>query len=523
LDLCRPFAAHCIGYPMVSLGYGFKSYVGCRIKQYKQEDVSKENDFYHQLISYALPSDLRQKQTSDKVQVGRISEDGLSLLNRKTAPTPVLTNGINTKMDIEALLAREASRRGLKLADLKADIEEKSLSLSDLELFPSIPAKTLSIEAPQRKVLYNGDIENGGVKLSTGRSHGKANGDSKKSNSKARNDIEEDENSDSGDSTASSGVMRSSTSSSPKSARDKAVEASLQAKLRDEIQVRRRFESQISQYESDLKRVRFELHSSRQQETELRGQLSTIHASERFLKSELSRLRLENEGISQKITSLTNSSKQDKLNISSLEKKYKTERESKQNLEQQLKESKKKSHDITNQRENHDACIAKRQELEKELVSMRENMSKYESQISNLENENEKLKKKSMDNDGLKLKKETELLYSALTAMQGKNTHLENSLSSETRIKLDLFSALGDTRRQLEILQNQLKDKEKELETERIKFAEAMAVMPQNFADSSLTGFLNPDQTHADSAMAKTSSYLPTTSSYVSLTKNGIM
>ena len=49
-----------------------------------------------------------------------------------------------------------------------------------------------------------------------------------------------------------------------------------------------------------MKRVRFELHSSRQQETELRAQLNTIHANERFLKSELSRLRLENEGISQR-------------------------------------------------------------------------------------------------------------------------------------------------------------------------------------------------------------------------------
>ena len=34
--------------------------------QYKQEDVSKENDFYHQLIAYALPTDLMQRQTSDK-------------------------------------------------------------------------------------------------------------------------------------------------------------------------------------------------------------------------------------------------------------------------------------------------------------------------------------------------------------------------------------------------------------------------------------------------------------------------
>lgn len=28
MDLCRPFAAHCIGYPVVTLGFGFKSYIG---------------------------------------------------------------------------------------------------------------------------------------------------------------------------------------------------------------------------------------------------------------------------------------------------------------------------------------------------------------------------------------------------------------------------------------------------------------------------------------------------------------
>lgn len=45
---------------------------------------------------------------------------------------------------------------------------------------------------------------------------------------------------------------------------------------------------------------------------------------------------------------------------------------------------------------------------------------------------------------------------SALSAMQEKNSHLENSLSAETRLKLDLFSALGDTKRQLEISQGLL-------------------------------------------------------------------
>merc|ERR1719432_588521 len=44
---------------------------------------------------------------------------------------------------------------------------------------------------------------------------------------------------------------------------------------------------------------------------------------------------------------------------------------------------------------------------------------------------------------------ETELLVSALSALQDKTAHLETSLSAETRIKLDLFSALGEAKRQL--------------------------------------------------------------------------
>lgn len=46
---------------------------------------------------------------------------------------------------------------------------------------------------------------------------------------------------------------------------------------------------------------------------------------------------------------------------------------------------------------------------------------------------------------------DTDILMAALSAMQDKNQHLENSLSAETRIKLDLFSALGEAKRLLEI------------------------------------------------------------------------
>jgi hypothetical protein len=48
------------------------------------------------------------------------------------------------------------------------------------------------------------------------------------------------------------------------------------------------------------------------------------------------------------------------------------------------------------------------------------------------------------------------VLQNALAVMQEKNSTLEKNLSAETRVKLDLFSALGEARRQLEIKDSEL-------------------------------------------------------------------
>lgn len=52
-----------------------------------------------------------------------------------------------------------------------------------------------------------------------------------------------------------------------------------------------------------------------------------------------------------------------------------------------------------------------------------------------------------------------DMLRSALALMQEKNSTLEKNLSAETRVKLDLFSALGEARRQLEIKDSKLRQK----------------------------------------------------------------
>lgn len=46
---------------MVTLGFGFKSYVAYKYRIKKQKYVQKSNDFYVQLITKALPIDVKLK------------------------------------------------------------------------------------------------------------------------------------------------------------------------------------------------------------------------------------------------------------------------------------------------------------------------------------------------------------------------------------------------------------------------------------------------------------------------------
>lgn len=73
---------------------------------------------------------------------------------------------------------------------------------------------------------------------------------------------------------------------------------------------------------------------------------------------------------------------------------------------------------------------------------------------------------------------EADVLLSALSSLQDKAQHLEYNLSAETRLKLDLFSALGDARRQLEIAQVKIVKQDHEAREMKQKLAEAMAVAP---------------------------------------------
>lgn len=204
---------------------------------------------------------------------------------------------------------------------------------------------------------------------------------------------------------------------------------------------------------------------------------------------------------------------QDKTLISSLERKLKAEKEHRNNLESQLREMKKKSSKETCEppvaRDVHEGCLSKQHELEFDVSKLQAKLDEVTQELNEIKKENSSIKRKNSECEREKMKKDVEFLRNALNAMQGKNLHLETSLSSETRLKLDLFSALGETRRQFEILQNQMKSKCNEVDLLKAKIAEVMAVMPPQY-HSSLAGFVSQGDTSVPDTVVTTAGYAPT-------------
>ena len=91
-----------------------------------------------------------------------------------------------------------------------------------------------------------------------------------------------------------------------------------------------------------------------------------------------------------------------------------------------------------------DLCKKKLKEIETENKKLAEELRKKQERVLMLE----------CDMKNLTKYRDTETrvdtLMVALNLMENKNASLQESLSAETRFKLDLFSALGETRRQLD-------------------------------------------------------------------------
>ncbi|TST98553.1 Macoilin-2 [Bagarius yarrelli] len=522
VDLCRPFAAHCIGYPVVTLGFGFKSYVSYKMRLRKQKEVQKENEFYMQLLQQALPPEqqmLQKQEREAEEAAAKSAHDADSPLTAQNGSAGGKKPAANTLPELEY---REKERgkgeskkqhnqnqnhhsnilpvvdynKAQELEYMENNVNSKRLSSSELlgstenlllkEDTSSSSCSSSSSNSTSSKNHKNANAGGGVGGNSSPRGHGTANGSVPSST---------------GPSSSSGKGEKKQKCGGKGGHRDPTDNCIPNNQLgKPEALVR---------LEQDVKKLKAELQASRQTEQDLRSQLGSLGTSERSIRSELGQLRQDNELLQNKLHNAVQAKQKDKQTMGQLEKRLKTEQEARAAAERQLAEEKKrkKLEEATAARavalaaasrgECTDSLRRRISELETECKKLTLDIKVKEDLIRELELKVQELHKYKEN------EKDTEVLMSALSAMQDKTQHLENSLSAETRIKLDLFSALGDAKRQLEIAQGQILQKDQEIKDLKQKIAEVMAVMP-SIAYSTDTSNMNPVTPHYSSKFMDT-------------------
>ncbi|XP_041662136.1 macoilin [Cheilinus undulatus] len=460
-NLSHLFAAHCIGYPVVYLGFYATCYFTNIFKLRIQKAVQSENDFHMHLLQHSLPPGLQVYPKN--------STDGSSSSKWKTKPELTQYQCQNSAVvsHDEGHVADCLQIRSEERVTEKGTQEVKS---AETDRRPS------SIKTGESRDMH----------------HSGAGGP--ESSRTAENLPQEEQGSKATRAAAKSSspkARRGSTNTPPppagrteKKQRSNSKTTSPNQDVMDKnaIAAQNCHAEQMTKLEQELKRLKNELQTSKQSEQELRSHICNLTNSERSLRPEVALLRQSNMLLQSKILCLTKTKQRDKQSSAMLEKKTRAETEARLSLEKQLaelqaqklEEAASTAQSLTNRQEHcENQMLRKRvKDLETEYKQLQLEFQVKESQVVDLESDVEALGKYRC------VEKETDMLLSTLSAMQEKAQHLEYNLSAETRIKLDLFSALGDARRQLEIAQDKVMKQDREIRDMKQKIAEVMAVSP---------------------------------------------
>ncbi|XP_041462477.1 macoilin-like isoform X1 [Lytechinus variegatus] len=515
LDLCRPFAAHCIGYPVVTLGFNFKSYVSYRMRLRKQKEVQKENDFYMQLLQQALPP---EQQAANGVAVTPAEKPAKAVSKKPDEP---VANGVAGKKESPSSKqpknhpAGDGGGGGNERSNVTKDSRNKHVGANNA----STHAKSTSTSQQDGNFMDTKTCQLSSSSSSSTSSSSSSSTTSNHSVNEFDNMKENLANEQTqaknlkqisvGSSTRQrnpSPVMKENSSSGQGSKKPKPLPSKLENKDKDtnvNAEQARTINSNnqqvktdpskytIARLESDIKKLKADLQASRQVESDLRNQVNSLLADELQDKEVLDQYKKDNESLQNRLHNLVTQKQQDKQNISQLEKKVKQERDGRTSLENLLKEERKNRKAEESCRQYSHAggvdectenCRMRRQDQESEIQHLLKETRDKGDKLRDLEQKIELRERQEIQSNN-------ERLMNALVAMQDKTAQLENSLSAETRLKLDLFSALGDTRRQVEIAHSQLHHKDVEIRELKSTIADLMAVMPMsNYPASSSSG-----------------------------------
>jgi hypothetical protein len=476
IDLCRPFAAHCIGYPMVTLGFGFKTYLAYKWRLRKQRDVRKTNETYTQLINQALPIEVQQEAEKERLsrEKGTFSEnyDDVSQSNvdgtyPSSSPPTIVPNYSSTSLSNNSTVnsSQTQSSSAFCTVPKRSSKINNSDGLSSSNSNSFVQSTTTTTRNTKIQAMTT---------TTNGHDDGSASYKQQKQNSSLSN-LTTTNQQQKKQSQKSSNTQQQTTAN---------TQSRRQSKKQEPVQTVSRDSStsyvngfgatnsidssdiektlQISKLEADVQRLNQTLEKQKYSEIQLRTQVTDL----KNLRKDLEDSRTENTELKTKYDSVNTQRQRDKQRLTDLERNLNEERQNKQRLESQVKTekilTKKLQDDLTKlsltpaKNECTEQCLKRKRDLENETREIRRLINDKDERIKILDNEIKTLKYRESQAD-------TEVLYQHLTQLRERNAQLQDSLSAETRIKLDLFSALGEVKRQLEIANNASRDKEREL------------------------------------------------------------
>ncbi len=313
----------------------------------------------------------------------------------------------------------------------------------------------------------------------------------------------------------------------------------------------------VKRLEDDLKKLRIEIEQQKAVEEYLRNQINYITKCDKAEKLKLEKLQKENEALQSKYTKLSAVKQKEKDELDLIEKRLQEEKRVRTFLEMQLSQERKLRENQERQQSaasvnvnkttkpvltfEHQGAItaasvvagtataaaaAAAAAVASSQVSCTEHCKKKTQDYEN-ENKllNEECRKKQerlvmleceVKNQAKQREAESRFdsLMIAFKLMEDKNASLQESLSAETRFKLDLFSALGETRRQLEAVSYQLESKERELNAFKSIFKQTLSVPSTDLTQNDLisqylANQLNSLQSHNNSSVNNSPSTTP--------------
>ncbi|XP_056620211.1 macoilin isoform X1 [Triplophysa dalaica] len=444
-NLSHLFAAHCIGYPLVYMGFDATCYFTSMFKLRTQKSIPSESDLHVELLQQSLPpymhlypklwmEDPKFKVTKSRPMQYQCPNDDITLEEKQN---------MEDCLQIHRLPGRPEKDTNPQTPGPKHRGGELHLdSTSMLEISENLPQEDQSTKAHRPPKSSLPKVQRGSVNIPNSK------GEKRQKVPKAVN------------STGDPAERCSANISSPPNPHA----------------------DQILKLEQEMRRIKGELQGSRQSEQELRSHICNLTNSEHSLRPEVSLLRHANELLQNKIQCLTKSRHKDKQNGPLLEKKIRMETEARLSVEKQLAEVRAQKFDeasislrnASHRQEHSETQMLRKKakDLDSEYKQLKLQYQEKENRMIALDNEVESLQRSRCT------EQEADAMLSALSSLQDKAQHLEYNLSAETRLKLDLFSALGDARRQLEIAQVKIVKQDHEVREMKQKLAEAVAVAP---------------------------------------------